>query len=300
MQTGKTIILIAGPTAVGKTAFAVKLATALSTEIISADSRQCFRELNIGVAKPSKEELESVKHYFVNSHTIHDEVNAAAFERYALDRAAVIFSKKDHAIMVGGTGMYIKAFCEGLDDIPAIDPAIRKQVMDDYNLNGFAWLQQQVQKEDELFWDNGEQENPQRLMRALEVIRSTGQSILLFRKGIKKERPFNILKIGLELPREELYDHINTRVEMMMEAGLEGEVKSLIPVQHLNALQTVGYTELFNFFNNKITLAQAVDEIKKNTRHYAKRQLTWFKRDEDIKWFHPDSYESIFQLIKKP
>jgi tRNA dimethylallyltransferase len=300
MKKNKTVIIIAGPTAVGKTAFAIAVAKLLNTHIISADSRQCYKEMDIGVAKPSEAELQEVKHYFINSHSIHDEVNAATFEQYALNAANEIFQTHDTAVMVGGTGLYIKAFCEGLDDIPPVDETLRLRLISEYEKNGLEWLQHQVRQKDPSFWQTAEQQNPQRLLRALEVIDATGESIAAFRKGNKKERDFDIVKLGLELPREELYDRINKRVDQMVETGLIEEAKALLPFRNLNALQTVGYRELFEYFDGNAGLGHAIDEIKKNTRHYAKRQLTWFKRDKNIHWFSPGNdpagvLEQLFQ-----
>ncbi len=283
----KSVILIAGPTAVGKTAVAIQLAKYLNTEIISADSRQCFKEITIGVAKPSATELKEVKHHFINSHSIHETVTAASYEKYALEKAGKLFQQHDVVIMVGGTGLYIKAFCEGMDEIPAVDELVRQQLKENYQQHGLEWLQQQLRQQDPLFAEKGEMQNPQRMLRALEVLRSTGSSILQFRKGEKQQRNFNIIKIGLDLPREELYQRINHRVDVMMDEGLLQEGKDVYPLRHLNALQTVGYRELFDFFDGNISLEKAIDKIKQNSRHYAKRQLTWFKRDNGIKWFHP-------------
>jgi tRNA dimethylallyltransferase len=287
MEQTKTVIVIVGPTAVGKTAFAIEAAKLLGTEIISADSRQCFKELNIGVAKPSEEELNEVKHHFINSHSIKEEVNAAVFEEYALNAAADIFRSKNVVVMVGGTGLYVKAFCEGLDDIPAVDGNIRNMIISQFEEKGLAWLQSEVAEKDPEFWKNAEQQNPQRLMRALEVIQTTSKSINHFRKGNKQQRSFQIIKVGLELPREELYDRINSRVDHMMQQGLIEEVKDLLPEKNLNALQTVGYKEIFLFLEGLISLEKATEDIKKNSRHYAKRQLTWFKKDDSISWFSP-------------
>ncbi len=293
----KTVILIAGPTAVGKTAVALQLARHFNTAIISADSRQCFKEITIGVAKPSTDELKEIKHYFINSHSIHDTVTAASFESYALQAAAEIFTTNDIAVMVGGTGLYSKAFCEGMDEIPAVDESIRQELQQQYQQHGLIWLQQQLQQFDPLFAAKGEMQNPQRMLRALEVVRSTGTSILQFRKGEKQQRNFNIIKIGLDLPREELYQRINQRVDHMMQEGLLQEAKEVYPLRHLNALQTVGYRELFDFFDGTISLQQAVEKIKQNSRHYAKRQLTWFKRDEAMRWFHPSMQQEIIEYI---
>lgn len=291
------MIIVAGPTAVGKTAVAIQLAKHFTTSIISADSRQCYKELNIGVARPSVQELETVNHYFISSHSIQDEVTAAGFEQYALQKATELFQEHDTVIMVGGTGLYIKAFCEGLDMIPAVDPAIREQIVSNYNSNGLAWLQEQVQQKDPAFYASGEIQNPQRMMRALEVVESTGQSVLSFRKGEKAQRNFNIMKIGLELPKEELHQRIHTRIHQMMQAGQLEEVKGLVPYKHLNALQTVGYKELFEYLEGAISLEKAVDQIKTNTRQYAKRQMTWFKKDEEMKWFAPSQAGEIIRSI---
>jgi tRNA dimethylallyltransferase len=294
----KTCIIIVGPTAVGKTAIAVQLAQHISTQIISVDSRQCFKELSIGVAKPSTEELQSVKHYFINSHSINDEVNAVVFEQYALQKVDEIFSNNDVAVMVGGTGLYVKAFCEGMDEMPAISSEIRNEIISGYDTNGLAYLQKQIEENDPLYFARGEIKNPQRLMRALEIKLSTGRSIIEFQTKEKKERGFNIIKIGLQLPKEQLHQNINYRVDLMMEAGLLEEVKGLIPHQRLNALQTVGYKELFEYFNGQISLPQAIEKIKLNTRHYAKRQMTWFKKDEQIKWCDVD-IEKVLRLLPK-
>ncbi|HKG67915.1 MAG TPA: tRNA (adenosine(37)-N6)-dimethylallyltransferase MiaA [Segetibacter sp.] len=295
-----TIIIICGPTAVGKTAFSIQLAKALQTEIISADSRQCYEEVNIGVAKPSHKELAEVRHWFINSHSIHSEVNAGLFEQYALEAAANIFRNHTAAVMVGGTGLYIKAFCEGMDDVAAVDPAIRQKMIADYNEKGLEFLQKQLAEKDPDFWQIAEQQNPQRLMRALEVFLSTGRSVLTFRTGSKKLRPFNIIKIGLELPRPLLNEQINCRVDKMMEDGLLAEAIRLYNYKYLNALQTVGYRELFDFIENKFSLNEAVEKIKINTRQYAKRQMTWFKKDTMIKWYNSYhvSVKEVLSLIK--
>lgn len=289
----RRVIIIAGPTAVGKTSVAIQLAKHFNTEIISADSRQCFREMNIGVARPSADELKAVPHHFIATHSIHEEVTAATFETYALRVTNELFAKHDTVIMVGGTGLYIKAFCEGLDAIPAIDPAIRERIMNSYAANGVAWLQQEVQQKDPVFYANGEIQNPQRMMRALEVVEGTGQSILSFRKNEKAKRDFTIIKTALELPKEDLHRNIHTRVDQMMEAGLLAEVQSLLPYKDLNALRTVGYSELFDYLDNKYTLEQAIEKIKTNTRQYAKRQMTWFRKDAEIKWFEPFAIDGL-------
>lgn len=299
----KTIIVIAGATAVGKTAVAIELAKHFKTEIISADSRQCFKELNIGVARPSKEELQQVTHHFIASHPIaigslHDGVTAASFEQYALQKADELFQQHDVIIMVGGTGLYIKAFCEGLDSIPEVPAAVREKIVHEYETKGLSWLQNEIKEKDPEFYKAGEVQNPQRMMRALEVMEATGQSILSFQKGEKAKRNFNIIKIGLQLPKEELNRNINTRVDKMMESGLLNEVKQLMGFKNLNALQTVGYTELFDYLDGNLSLEKAIEQIKAATRQYAKRQMTWFKKNEGMKWFAPREVKEVIEWVK--
>jgi len=295
----KTVIIICGPTAVGKTSAAIALAKYFHTEIISADSRQCFKELKTGVARPSDEELKEVPHHFIASNSIKENINAAFFEKVALQKAEELFITYDIIIMVGGTGLYIKAFCEGLDEIPPTDEEIRKNIIKEYELHGLPWLQEQVKIKDPEFYKLGEIQNPQRSMRALEVVESTGQSILSFRKNKKTERPFNIIKIGLELPKEELHKNINSRVDKMLLDGLVEEVNSLKGYRYVNALQTVGYSEIFEHLDGKITLATAIEEIKKNTRQYAKRQITWFKKDKEINWVNANQTSEIHSMAQK-
>jgi tRNA dimethylallyltransferase len=294
----KSAIIIAGPTAVGKTALSIQLARHFKTEIISADSRQCYRELSIGVAKPDPSELKSVKHYFIDSHSIGDNLTAAAFEQYALQKAGDIFREHDILIVTGGTGLYLKAFTSGFDAMPPVSAETRDLVRAVYLNEGLAGLREKLEKEDPVFSDSDELKNPQRMMRALEFIRTTGTSIRNFQRSELAERPFRIINIGLELPRQVLYDRINARVDKMMENGLLDEVKKLVPYKHLNALQTVGYRELFDYLEGNISLEKAVDKIKQNTRHYAKRQLTWFKADPSMRWFHPGDTDSIVRFIQ--
>ena len=287
-MSNNTVYIIVGPTAVGKTSFAIALAQHFKTEIISADARQCYAELNIGVARPSLEELSKVPHHFIASHSINDTINAQVFENYALAKTDEIFKTHQSVVMVGGTGLYIKAFCEGLDMIPDIDPAVRAHIIAQYDKLGLRWLQKEVSVKDPLYWEKGEQQNPQRLMRALEVILGTGASILSFQTKNKITRPFEIVKIGLELPREQLYGRINHRVLTMVENGLEQEVSALAPQYHLNALQTVGYSEWLPYFEGSNSKEKVIENIQQNTRHYAKRQMTWFKKDPEITWHQSD------------
>jgi len=295
----KSCIIIAGPTASGKTSLAISIAKYFNTEIISADSRQCYKELNIGVARPSEEELSEVPHHFIASHSIQENFSAADYERYALDKVQELFQRQDTVVMVGGTGLYIKAFCEGLDEIPASDEKIRQDIIRQYEEKGMGWLQEMIKENDPGFFASGEIHNPQRVMRALEVKLATGSSITSMRSGQKKKRDFSIIKAAIEMPREILYDRINLRVDEMIEAGLLKEVESLMPYKHLNALQTVGYKELFSYLDNEITLPRAIELIKQNTRHYAKRQMTWFKKDEEFTWGSSEELKGKLRMGKR-
>ncbi|NNV56662.1 tRNA (adenosine(37)-N6)-dimethylallyltransferase MiaA [Limnovirga soli] len=295
-----TVIIIAGATASGKTSLAIQLAQHFNTEIISADSRQCFKELNIGVAKPSPEELQLVPHHFISSHSITDDVTAQIFVQYALEKCNQVFQHNPIVIMAGGTGLYIKAFCEGLDPIPNADKDIRAFIALQYQTNGLAWLQNEVSTKDPLFWQQCEQQNPQRLMRALEIKLSTGNSIIHYRNRQIAERPFNIIKLGLSVEKTLLHSNINQRVDSMMSAGLLKEAANLRSYAYLNALQTVGYKEFFAYFDGITTLNLAIEAIKINTRHYAKRQITWFKKDTSINWFDSKfAFESSLKLLQK-
>ena len=294
----KKVILVAGPTAVGKTAVAIEIARSFNTEIISADSRQCYRELNIGVARPSIEELNTVPHHFIATHSIHEQINAAGFESYALLKAGELFTRHDVIVMAGGTGLYIKAFLEGLDPVPQIDPLVRDSIRSGYQTHGFTWLNDELQLSDPLFASTGEMLNPQRMMRALEVIRSTGRSIISYQSGPHKHRDFDVIKIGLELPRVQLNDRINKRVIQMMAHGQLDEAKDLLPWRDLNALRTVGYAEMFDHLLGHTTLAQATDLVAIHTRQYAKRQMTWFRKDEGYQWFGPSAQSAILDHIK--
>jgi len=291
----KQVFIICGATATGKTALAIKAASWLHTEIISCDSRQCYRETTIGVAKPSPDELKLVPHHFINSHSIHEEVNAAIFEEYALKVTNDLLQTHNSVVMVGGTGLYIKAFTQGIDLIPAIDSSIRHNIIEGYKANGIGWLQQLVEREDAEYYQTGENKNPQRLMRALEVIRGTGKSIRTFQTGIATARNFEVRKVAIDVEREELIRRIDLRVDQMMDAGLLEEAEGLYQWRHLPALKTVGYSEIFQYMDGAISLADAVEQIKIHTRQYAKRQLTWFRKDKQITWMKADQFHAFLE-----
>ena len=293
----KTVIIIAGPTAAGKTALAIRLASHFKTAVISADSRQCYKEISIGTAKPSLQELQTVPHYFINSHSITAEVNAGIYEQLSLQYAAEIFEQNDVAVMCGGTGLYIKAFSEGIDNIPAVPPEVRQGIIEQYEQEGISWLQEELRAKDPAFYQVAEIHNPQRLMRALEVLYATGQSITTFRTANIASRDFNIIKVGVTLPKEVLHANIEQRVHGMIAAGLVEEVRSVLPYRDHNALQTVGYKEIFDYLDGSITLEQAIELIIIHTRQYAKRQLTWFKRDPAMQWF--DAREDSMNILTK-
>lgn len=296
-QFEHTLVVIAGPTAVGKTALSIRIAQHFQTVIISADSRQCYRELNIGVARPSEAELAAVPHYFIASHSVQDNFSAADFAAYASAQLKHLFQQHKVVVMAGGTGLYIKALCEGLDEIPPVPQSIRDAITKRFEEDGIAWLQDELAKRDPDFWAVAEQQNPRRLQRALEVLEATGKSITSFQKGGQAVHDFNIIHIGIELPREVLYDRIKKRVEAMMEAGLLDEVQAVQSYTSLPALQTVGYTELFDYLQGKCSLDIAVGKIKQHTRNYAKRQMTWFKKDTKFQWFAPDGLDAVLAYL---
>jgi len=282
---------------VGKTAAAINLAQRLGTEIISADSRQCYTGMTIGTAKPSAEELLAVKHYFIDEFPVTKALTAAGYETLALQYLDDIFACHSTAVVCGGTGLYIKALCEGLDEMPPTDPAIAAHTESEYAQHGLQWLQDAVQQEDPLFYRQGEIHNPARMLRALAFVRTTHTSIIQYRTQTKKQRPFRIIKVGLELPREVLYGRINNRVDIMMQHGLLHEAETLFPLRHLKNLQTVGYAELFEYMEGKCTLPEAVNNIKQHTRNYAKRQMTWFKKDKEVHWLAAESSYITEQIL---
>lgn len=296
-KPSKTVIVICGPTGVGKTAISIQLAKAINAEIINADSRQIYSELNIGVAKPSHDELASVKHHLIGTIPVTQLYGAGDFERDAIAKAKELFQNNNQLILCGGTGMYIKAFCEGLDELPGADLDYRNQLQSAFEKNGIEYLQNELIKIDppaELIIDF---KNPQRLMRALEMMRISGKKYSELFTGKKAVRDFSILKIGINIEREKLYQQINNRVIQMMKQGLLDEVKSLKSFRNNNALKTVGYTELFEYLDGKLTEVEAVNLIQQHTRNYAKRQLTWFNADKEINWFNPDQIEQLITFV---
>lgn len=293
----RTVLVVAGPTAVGKTAVSVALAQKLGTAIVSADSRQCYRGMAIGTAQPSAEERRLVPHYFIDAFPVTHPVSAAEYESLALGYLEEVFRTADTAVVCGGTGLYLKALCEGLDEMPPVPPELVAELEKEYREKGLEWLQQQVQAEDPGFYTVGEIQNPMRLLRALSFARATGTSILAYRSTARKERPFRIVKTALDLPRELLYERINRRADVMMAEGLLDEVKALFPYRHLKNLQTVGYTELFDYLEGHCSLEEAVEKIRQHTRNYAKRQLTWFRKDPEFRWFRADDPELIDKLV---
>jgi tRNA dimethylallyltransferase len=293
----KKLVVIAGPTAVGKTAVAIKLAEHYHTEIVSADSRQIFRELEIGTAKPSSEELARVKHHFINTHSIHEEYDAGAYGRDALGLIHELFRKYDTLILCGGSGLYIKAVLEGFDDMPEVPEVVREKLIAQYHQHGLPWLQEKLREADPTYYGVVDIQNPHRLIRALELFEVSGQPMHALRSKSKISHEFEVIKIGLNLEREELYARIDVRMDAMIKAGLFEEAERFYPQRNLNALQTVGYREIFDFMEGKYDREEAIRLLKRNTRRYAKRQLTWFTRDEKMNWFTPDQLEEMIKQI---
>jgi len=293
----KYLIVVAGPTAVGKTAFSIKLAQHYKTEILSADSRQFYRDMRIGTAYPEAVELAAVKHHFVGNLSIRDEYNVARYEDEALALLDDLFLKHDLVILSGGSGLYIDAVCRGIDDLPDHDPELRQKLKEELEETGIEMFGEKLKKLDPEYYEVVDLNNPNRLLRALEVCLQTGETYTSLRKNTSKSRSFHIIKIGLNTEREMLFRRISDRVDKMMEKGLLDEAGSLLPLREHNALNAVGYKELFAYFDGDITLERAVENIKTNTRRYAKRQLTWFKRDEEMRWFEPDDFDKAIKFL---
>jgi len=294
----KNLIVIVGPTGIGKTDLSLHLAKTFNSEIFSSDSRQIYREMNIGTAVPEPEVLESAKHHFIGELSIHDYYNASMYEQEVLKRLENYYKTYDYAVMVGGSMLYIDAVCKGIDELPTVDPMIREGLMRRMQDEGIESLRQEVKIVDPEYYAIADIKNPKRILKALEVFQMTGKPYSSFRTESVKERHFNIIKIGLRRDRDELYDRINHRVDLMMQQGLLDEAKKLYLNKDLNSLNTVGYKEIFGYLSGEFDLEEAVRLIKRNTRHYAKKQIAWFKKDLSTKWFHPDDVESITEYIK--
>jgi tRNA dimethylallyltransferase len=297
MNEEKRLIVLVGPTAVGKTAVAIQLAEHFKTEIISADSRQIYRELEIGTAKPSEQELKQIKHHFINTHSIEQPYDAGSYERDALALINELFEKCNTLILCGGSGLYVKAVLEGFDEMPDIPAGTREKIMNEYESKGLTWLQEKVREVDPDYFSEVDIKNPHRLVRALELHAAEGKPLKELRKKRKVNRPFEVVKIGLEVEREELYHRIDVRMDKMIANGLFEEAEQLYPKQNLNALQTVGYREIFGFIEKQYDREEAIRLLKRNSRRYAKRQLTWFKRDQEIKWFNPNQVNEMISLL---
>lgn len=284
----KTLVVILGPTGVGKTHKTIEMAEQLHVPVINADSRQIFKEIPIGSAAPTKEQQKRVKHYFVGSHSIHDYYSAAQYEADVIALLEEQFRNSDYALLSGGSMMYIDAVCKGLDDIPTVDNATRDLFKRRLEKEGLEPLLDELKALDPEHYAIVDHNNPRRIMHALEICHMTGKTFTSFRKGIKKVRPFNIIKVGLERPRSEMYERINLRVRKMVENGLEEEARRVYRYRNLNSLNTVGFKELFQFFDGETDFEEAIRRIQSNTRRYMRKQVTWFRHDTDIKWYHPD------------
>jgi tRNA dimethylallyltransferase len=293
------LVIVLGPTAVGKTSVAISLAKKFNTCIVSADSRQFYKEIPIGTAQPSDEELNSVPHFFIATNSVNDPIDAGKFGREARALLNEEFQKNKIVIMAGGSGLYIDAVINGFDELPDSDNSIREELQNSFSEKGIIVLQEELQQLDPEYFEQVDQNNPARLIRAIEVCRTSGKKYSDLRKGKSETLPFDVLKIGLDLPREELYEKINRRVDEMMKNGLEEEARTVFAFRQLNALQTVGYKELFDYFDGTITKEKAIELIRQHSRNYAKRQLTWWRRDSSIKWFSPMEMERIEALIKE-
>ena len=294
----KRLVVIVGPTGCGKTDLSIRLAEHYRAPIISTDSRQFYQGLPIGTAQSTAEQLARAEHHFIASHALHEEVNCGSYEVMALKRLEELFVHHDTVIAVGGSGLYVRALCEGMDDLPEADEQLRDELTRRLQTEGLEALCEELKQLDPTYYEQVDRQNPARVLRALEVCMQTGQPYSSLRTGERRSRPFQIVKVGVDLPREELYARIDRRVELMMEEGLEAEARAVLPYRTLNALQTVGYKELFLYFDGSISRDEAVALIQRNSRRYAKRQLTWFRRDDEVAWFRPDADEAIISHIE--
>lgn len=295
----KTLIIVLGPTGIGKTSLSIQIASNLNTEIISADSRQIYKELCIGTAVPNSQELHTVKHNFIQTHSIHSYYNASMYEQEALNIIKNRFSKTDNLVMAGGSMLYIDVVCNGIDDLPEIDFTVRKELETRLEKEGIESLRLELQKIDPIYYNSVDLKNHKRILHALEVFYITGKPYSSFRTNTKKQRDFNIIKIGLNTNRSVLHERINHRVDQMMKEGLLEEAKSVYPFKELNSLNTVGYKELFAYFDGEISLEKAIELIKRNSRRYARRQLTWFNKDKSIEWFDINETDQVIPYIQK-
>jgi tRNA dimethylallyltransferase len=293
----KNLIVITGPTGIGKTDLGIYLAKELETEIISADSRQFYKELKVGTAVPTDQQLLEAKHHFIGNISIHDYYNASIYEFAVIELLNTLFKTKETIILLGGSGMYIDAVCKGIDDLPEIDPEIRMKLNEKYKSEGIESLRFELKRLDPEYYKIVDLKNPKRILKGLEICMMTGKTYTSYRKAIKKERDFNILKIGLKIDRSKLYERIDARVDMMIEQGLLDEARAFHPYKNINALNTVGYKELFDYFDGEYDLNKAIELIKRNSRRYAKRQLSWFMRDKEINWFEPTEKKLILDFI---
>lgn len=294
----KTLIVIVGPTGVGKTELCLKVAEAFGTVIVNADSRQIFKEIPVGTAAPTIAERRRIRHFFVGNLHIDQYYNASMFENDVIALLDTLFKEKDYVIMSGGSMMYVDAVCNGIDDIPTVDTATRSKVMREYEEKGLDYICGRLEELDPEYYSVVDKRNPKRVIHAVEICLSTGRTYTSFRVNAKKDRPFNIIKVGLTLDREQLYERIDGRVDRMVAVGLIQEAEKMYPYRNLNSLNTVGYKELFDYFDGKCTLEEAVFRIKCDTHKYCRKQLTWFKRDKDIHWFSPNNVEEIINYIR--
>ena len=297
MTNTKHLVVIAGPTGSGKTDLSIRVAQHYHCPIISTDSRQFYRGIPIGTAQPTAEELQMAEHHFIADRELKDNFNSGAYETEALSRLEELFQKNDIVVAVGGSGLYIKALCEGMDDLPEVDPRLREELNTRCKAEGVEALAEELHRLDPDFYEVVDRKNPARVVRALEVCISTGKTYSSLRSGVKRQRPFNIIKIAVNMDREVLYERIDLRVDKMVQAGLYDEALKVYPLRELNALQTVGYREWFDHFDGKISREEAIELIKRNSRRYAKRQLTWFRADKDFEWFEPSETEKILEYI---
>lgn len=296
-MSSKRLLVVVGPTGSGKTDLSIRLARYYAAPVLSTDSRQVYRGMPIGTAQPSDDQLQAAEHHFIASHDIKDNLSCGEYEVQALERLEKLFTDHDYVVAVGGSGLYVQVLCEGMDDLPQADESLRAELGRRLEAKGVGALAEQLRELDPVYYEVVDRSNPARVVRALEVCLQTGRPYSEQRTGERRSRPFGIVKIGVDLPRAELYDRINRRVDRMLADGLEAEARAMYPYRELNALQTVGYREFFDYFDGRTSYDEAVELIKRNSRRYAKRQLTWFRRDPEIRWFRPDDDDAILEYI---